>query len=100
MIRKTLSTLLLCGTAASLSAPATAQQLPESQQEPTEPDPSDAIAEAQAKIELLEAQVEALQQALEGIKAQMAKTTPSWKGAPRIEDKEAGWSFKPRGRLM
>ena len=24
----------------------------------------------------------------------------SWKGAPQFEDKDAGWSFKPRGRLM
>ena len=111
MIRKTLIAVLLCGTAASLSAPASAQELPEAQQEPTEPDQSDATADAaiagaapvddaQAKIELLEAQVEALQEALEGIKAQIAKTTPSWKGAPQLEDKEAGWSFKPRGRLM
>src|SRR5688572_33431632 len=111
MIRKTLIAALLCGTAASLSAPAIAQELPEAQQEPTEPDQSDATADAaiaaaapmddaQAKIELLEAQVEALQEALEGIKTQMAKSTPSWKGAPVLEDKGEGWSFKPRGRLM
>ena len=30
----------------------------------------------------------------------MVKTTPSWKGAPLFEDKEAGWSFKPRGRMQ
>ena len=111
MIRKTLIAALLCGTAAGFSAPAFAQEMPETQQEPTEPDPSDATADAaiagaapvddaQAKIELLQAQVEALQEALEGIKAQMTATTPSWKGAPQLEDKEAGWSFKPRGRLM
>ena len=112
MIRKTLIVALLCGTAASFSMPAAAQDLPEAQQqEPTEPDPSDATADAaiaavtptddaQAKIELLEAQVEALQEALEGIKAQMTATTPSWKGAPLYEDKEAGWSFKPRGRIQ
>ena len=111
MIRKTMMALLLCGTATSLSAPAVAQDLPEAQQEPTEPDQSDATADAaiaraapvddaQAKIELLEAQVEALQEALEGIKAQMTATTPSWKGAPLYEDKENGWSFKPRGRIQ
>ena len=104
MIRKTLIAALLCGTAVAFSAPASAQ-------EPTEPDPSDATADAaiagaapvddaQAKIELLEAQVEALQEALEGIKAQMSAVTPSWKGAPQYEDKEAGWSFKPRGRIQ
>ena len=75
------------------------------------PDQSDATADAaiaeagqvddaQAKIELLQAQVEALQEALEGVKAAMVKTTPSWKGGPLFEDKDAGWSFKPRGRLM
>ena len=102
---------LLCGTAVSFPAPALAQELPTAQQEPSEPDPSDATADAaiaqaapvddaQAKIELLEAQVEALQEALEGIKAQMTAVTPSWKGAPQYEDKEAGWSFKPRGRIQ
>ena len=30
----------------------------------------------------------------------MVKATPSWKGAPLFEDKEAGWSFKPRGRIQ
>ena len=58
------------------------------------------VDDAQARIELLQAQVEALQEALEGVKASMVKTTPSWKGAPQFEDKEAGWSFKPRGRLQ
>ena len=55
---------------------------------------------AEAKIAALQAQVDALQEALAGIKAQMAAATPSWKGAPQLEDKDAGWSFKPRGRLM
>ena len=95
---------LLAGSAIIYSAPALAQ-------EPTEPDPSDATADAaiaqaapvddaQAKIELLEAQVEALQASIEQIKSSMVKATPSWKGAPQLEDKEAGWSFKPRGRLQ
>ena len=103
---------LLAGSAIAYSAPALAQEpLPEAQQEPTEPDQSDAAADAaiaqaapvddaQAKIELLEAQVEALQEALEGIKTQMAKGTPSWKGGPLLEDKDDGWSFKPRGRIQ
>lgn len=111
MIRTTVIAVLLGTSAVAFPATAFAQELPEAQQEPTEPDQSDATADAaiaeaapvddaQAKIELLEAQVEALQEALEGIKTQMAKTTPSWKGAPQLEDKGAGWSFKPRGRLM
>ena len=81
------------------------------QAEPTEPDQSDAAADAaiaevapvddaQAKIELLQAQVDALQEALEGVKSQMVKTTPSWKGAPLLEDKEDGWSFKPKGLVQ
>ena len=30
----------------------------------------------------------------------MVKATPSWKGAPLWEDKDDGWSFKPRGRIQ
>jgi phosphate-selective porin OprO/OprP len=30
----------------------------------------------------------------------MAKTTPTWKGAPQFDDKEAGFSFKPRGAIQ
>ena len=110
MIRKSIYAALLCGSSFAISGTALAQD-PVPQAEPTEPDSSDttadaAIAEAQpvdelqSKIELLQAQVEALQDALEGVKAAQVKTTPSWKGAPLFEDKEAGWSFKPRGRLQ
>ncbi|MBA2466412.1 MAG: hypothetical protein H0V46_02250 [Sphingomonas sp.] len=110
MFRTTLTAALLAGSAL-VASPAVAQVVPEVQEEPTEPDASDATADAaianaapvddaQAKIELLEAQVEALQEALEGIKTQIAAATPSWKGAPLYEDKEAGWSFKPRGRIQ
>ena len=111
MIRKTLVGALLCGSAFTIAMPAQAQTVPETQQEPSEPDASDATADAaiaaaapadsmQAQIELLQAQVEALQEALEGMKTQQAKVTPSWKGAPQFEDKDAGWSFKPRGRIQ
>ncbi len=105
--------VLLAGTALTLSAPAFAQEPPAGQEtaDPTEPDASDAAADAAiaaaqpvdaaaTQIELLQAQVEALQESLAAIQAQMVKTTPSWKGAPLYEDKEAGWSFKPRGRLQ
>jgi phosphate-selective porin OprO and OprP len=105
---------LLVGSALTISAPAFAQEpapAPQDQPEPTEPDQSDAAADAaiqsaqavddaQAKIELLQAQVEALQASIEQIKTGMVKATPSWKGAPFYEDKEAGWSFKPRGRIQ
>ena len=104
MIRKSTFAALLAGSAILFATPAIAQ-------EPTEPDASDATADAaiaaaapvddqQAKIELLQAQVEALQESIEQLKGQVAKATPSWKGAPQYEDKGAGWSFKPRGRLM
>jgi len=105
--------MLFAGTALTLSAPAFAQDAPAAQEapDPTEPDASDATADAAiaaaqpvdaaaSQIELLQAQVEALQASLAAIQAQMVKTTPSWKGAPLYEDKDAGWSFKPRGRLM
>jgi phosphate-selective porin OprO and OprP len=105
---------LLAGSAMCLSAPAFAQPAapaPNAQPEPTEPDQSDATAdatianaqavdEAQAKIELLQAQVEALQASIEQVKASMVKTTPTWKGAPQFDDKDAGFSFKPKGLIQ
>ena len=56
--------------------------------------------ELAAKAAFLEAQVEAMQEQLNELKSAMGKATPSWKGAPQYEDKEAGWSFKPRGRIQ
>ena len=106
-----LAAALLCSTALFVASPAHAQEpLPEAQQAPEAPDPSDSTADAEiaaatpvddekAKIELLQAQVEALQEAVENMKAAMVQTTPAWKGAPQWQD-EAGWSFKPRGRIQ
>ena len=103
---------LLAGSALFLSAPAWSQDpAPAATPEPTEPDPSDAAADAaiaaarpvddaQAKIELLSQQVDALQAQLELMKVSMVKATPTWKGAPLFEDKDSGWSFKPRGRIQ
>ena len=104
---------LLAGSAFAYSAPAFAQEPPAGQEapDPTEPDQSDAAADAaiaaaapvddaQAKIELMQAQIEALQESIEQMKTQMTKATPSWKGAPLYEDKDEGWSFKPRGRIQ
>lgn len=85
MIRKSVYAVLLGGSAFAFSTAAAA---------------AEPIDELEAKIELLQAQVKALQEALEGVKATQVKATPSWKGAPVLEDKETGWSFKPRGRLM
>jgi phosphate-selective porin OprO/OprP len=56
--------------------------------------------EAAAKAAFLQEQVEALQAQLDALKKQVGVVTPSWKGAPLTEDKEAGWSFKPRGRIQ
>ena len=102
---------VLLGSSALFWATTAMAQDPAPADETAVPDESDATADAaiaeagavddaQAKIELLQAQVEALQEALEGVKASMVKATPSWKGAPLYEDKEAGWSFKPRGRIQ
>src|SRR5438309_7783143 len=103
---------LLAGSTMCLSAQALAQApAAQDQPAPTEPDPSDATADAaianaqavddaQAKIQLLQAQVEALQTSIEQVKAAMVKTTPSWKGAPQWDDKEAGFSFKPKGLIQ
>ncbi len=105
---------LLAGSALMVSAPAFAAQPAPADQaapEPTEPDPSDAAADAvianaqpvddaAAKIELMQQQIEALQTSIEAMKAQMAKVTPTWKGAPQYDDKDAGFSFKPKGLLQ
>lgn len=107
MTRKFVIAALLAGTA-MVAAPAVAQGAPAAQPEQVEPDASDATADAtiqgtnqvddlQAKIELLQAQVEALQEALEGVKSQQAKAIPTWKGAPEYADKDAGFTFKPKG---
>ena len=107
MTRSFIVAALLAGTA--LATPAMAQDAPEA--EATTPDASDASADAaiqavgqvddlQAKIELLTAQVEALQEALETVKSQQVKATPSWKGAPEFADKDAGFTFKPKGFMQ
>ena len=83
---------LLAGSALTISAPAFAaaqDPAPAAQPEPTEPDQSDAQAdaiingaqgvdEAAAKIELLQSQVDALQASIEQLKGQLVKATPSW----------------------
>ena len=96
---------LLAGSAMVMSTAAWAQE-PEAQPDPSDATADAAIAEAQqlddaqAKIELLQAQVEALQESIAQMQAAQAKLAPSWKGTPQLEDKEAGWAFKVRGRLQ
>src|SRR3982751_2425184 len=105
---------LLAGSAICLSSPAFAAQPAapaDATPEPTEPDPSDAPAdatianaqavdEASSKIELMQQQIEALQASIEQMKTQVVKAPPSWKGGPQFDDKDAGFSFKPRGALQ
>src|SRR4249919_2870089 len=105
---------LLAGSTMCLSSPAfAAQPAPpaDATPEPTEPDPSDAAAdatianaqavdEASAKIELMQQQIEALQASIDQMKTQIVKVTPSWKGGPQYDDKDAGFSFKPRGAIQ
>ena len=107
---------LLAGSALFFSAPAFAQDPAAAAPQQDEPQPidpnetdapaeaqitnADAVDDAQAKIELLQAQVDALQSAIEQVKSQMVKATPSWKGGPQWDDKEAGWSFKPKGLIQ
>jgi len=96
---------LLTGSALVISSTAWAQE-PDAQPDTSDATANAAIAEAQAlddaqaKIELLQAQVEALQESIAQIQAAQAKATPVWKGTPQLEDKEAGWSFKVRGRIQ
>jgi phosphate-selective porin OprO/OprP len=110
MKRTTFIRALLAGSAFVMSGTALAQQAtPPADAE--QPDQSDATADAaiqqakdlddaQAKLELLQAQVEALQESITQIQAAQAKVAPSWKGAPQLEDKDAGWSFKPKGLVQ
>jgi phosphate-selective porin OprO/OprP len=104
MKRTTLKLALLAGSALCMAGTANAQ-------DPAPPSDNDAEtvvqAEAPASNEdlasraaFLEAQVNALQEQLNDIKAQLTKATPSWKGMPQWEDKDSGWTFKPRGRIQ
>lgn len=107
MIRNIFSGALLCGTAFGFAAPAFAQELPQAEQTTADiPGAANGQASAapadraQAQIDALQDQVKALQIAIDGLKAQVTKVTPSWKGAPQIDDKSAGFSFKPRGTIQ
>jgi phosphate-selective porin OprO/OprP len=87
-------TALLAGSALALAAPAFAQE------DVVADAPPPSAEEVAAQTEFLKAQVEALQDQLEALKKQVNLAQPSWKGAPQWTDKDAGWSFKLRGRLM
>ena len=113
MTRKLNFAALLATSALVAATPALAavQTTPAAPADQAQPDPSDAAADAaiaaaqpvddaEAKIELLSRQVEALQVQLEAVKAGLTKATPTWKGAPELADKDAGFSFKPKGTMQ
>ncbi|HEY0625333.1 MAG TPA: porin [Allosphingosinicella sp.] len=98
MTTKAFTLALLAGSSTlMLASPAFAQAEAAPAEEAVAPLDAEGAA---AKAAFLEAQVEALQQQLDELKKQMGVVTPGWKGAPLYEDKEAGWSFKPRGRIQ
>ena len=79
----------LLAASAFVGAAATAQTPPAPAEQARELD------EAKARIEQLQAQVDALQKSISQIQAQMAKETPSWKGAPQLEDKICETTSRP-----
>jgi len=58
-----------------------------------------AAAETAAQIEMLKAQVAALQAQLTTLSAKVGKAEPGWKGAPSWTGNE-GWTFKPKGVIQ
>jgi phosphate-selective porin OprO and OprP len=63
---------------------------------------TEAQAEAEAKAAMLEAQLESMQAQLNDLKDRMKKKEDglAWKGAPQFLDKDKGFEFKVRGRVM
>src|SRR3546814_11362202 len=84
------------GTAALLAASVLVPAAPAFAQDKADARAAE-IAAMRAKVESLEAEMAALKAEKP---AEESGTTISWKGAPLIEDKDSGWSFKPRGRLQ
>lgn len=104
--------LLLASAMVAAPVTAYAQQQPQEAEPPADaPSPDDpqfaqvsaaeaSTSDADAKMALLQAQLEALQSQVDEMKKSVAKASPVWKGAPQWVDADAGWSFKVRGRLM
>jgi phosphate-selective porin OprO and OprP len=87
---------ILLATAVTLLAPATQPAFAQ------DAAVTDVQAEAEAKAAMLEAQLESLQGQLDELKERMKKKEDgqTWKGAPQFVDKDKGWEFKVRGRVM
>jgi phosphate-selective porin OprO/OprP len=104
---KTFTLAILASSALTLASAARAQDpVPESAAPESEadvqvaPEAPASNEDLAARAAFLEAQVEALQEQLNDIKAQVTKATPTWKGAPQWDDKESGFSFKPKGFMQ
>jgi phosphate-selective porin OprO/OprP len=100
-IVKTNSKLLLLATASlfAFGSAAQAQDAPvDTAEAPVET--AETTTDTQAEMEFLKAQIDALQAQVEQLAGRVTKAEPSWKGAPQWQDKDAGWAFKVRGRLM
>ena len=102
---------LLAGSILATATPAFAQTPATDPTPEAQPDPSDAAAnaaiaaaqpvdDATAQVQLLSEQVQALQAQLDQMKKDMVKATPTWKGAPEFADKDAGFTFKPKGFMQ
>jgi phosphate-selective porin OprO and OprP len=96
IVVKTQNKLLLMATASLLvfGSAAQAQDAPAADA-PVET--AETISDSDAQLEFLKAQVDSLQAQIETLTARVGKAEPSWKGAPNWLDKDAGWSFKPKG---
>ncbi|MEO7411167.1 MAG: porin [Sphingomicrobium sp.] len=96
---------MLAATPAFAQTPAT-DPAPDAQPDASDDAANAAIAAAQpveegsAQVQLLTEQVQALQAQLDQMKKDITKATPSWKGAPELADKDAGFSFKPKGFMQ
>ncbi len=100
---------ILLWASAMAFAPAANAQIIQDEPPATAPSPEDLLkvnpdetksSDSDARAALLEAQIEGMQAQLDDLKKQIAKATPSWKGAPLSADADEGFSFKIRGRLM
>lgn len=94
------STLCAAAPAFAQEPPVTAAPTDDEVSTPMAAEPAPTPEESAAKAAFLEEQVNSLQEQINALKTQLTKATPTWKGAPQWDDKEAGWSFKVRGRFQ
>ncbi len=98
MKSKMLIAALLSSSMLAFAVPAFAQENEaDTRVQPEAPQSNEDLA---SRAAFLEAQVVAMQEQLDELKAQVGKNAPSWKGGPQFEDKDAGFSFKPKGFMQ